>query len=282
MTIAPPGEAAIDPTKRLIDAGAQHVIFSGLPVHRPEVIGAFRDRRVPRAGPGVASPHPWGIAVTVVGVGTCAGERDASRPDSFSCHNLAVLHRNNSQKWLFIAALLFVSTGALGLTVREVLTDGPAESPTPTTPGAASTPTPGSSSTPSGPSGRTPSLTILSPADGSTVPAGAVTVEVAVTGFLVTASPRPAGPSGDGHLIYYRDVDFVPTAPGEPAFTTPRTYAQSTDLSHRWTGVSAGRRSFFVQLVHQDNTPLDPPVVRSIVVTAAPLASGSAAPPSRR
>ena len=41
MTIAPPGEAAIDPAKALIDAGAQHVIFSGLPVHKPEVIAAF-------------------------------------------------------------------------------------------------------------------------------------------------------------------------------------------------------------------------------------------------
>jgi F420-dependent oxidoreductase-like protein len=43
MTIAPPGDAAIDPAQRLIDAGAQHVIFSGLPVHKPEVISSFSD-----------------------------------------------------------------------------------------------------------------------------------------------------------------------------------------------------------------------------------------------
>lgn len=41
MTITPPGEAAIDPAKALIDAGAQHVIFTGLPVHRLEVLAAF-------------------------------------------------------------------------------------------------------------------------------------------------------------------------------------------------------------------------------------------------
>ena len=41
MTIAPPGEAAIDPARALIDAGAQHVIFSGLPVHRLEVLATF-------------------------------------------------------------------------------------------------------------------------------------------------------------------------------------------------------------------------------------------------
>jgi F420-dependent oxidoreductase-like protein len=43
MTIAPPGDAAIEPAKALIDAGAQHVIFSGLPVHKLEVISGFSD-----------------------------------------------------------------------------------------------------------------------------------------------------------------------------------------------------------------------------------------------
>ncbi|MGH2759942.1 MAG: LLM class F420-dependent oxidoreductase [Actinomycetota bacterium] len=41
MTITPPGDAAIEPAKALIDAGAQHVIFTGLPVHRLEVLSAF-------------------------------------------------------------------------------------------------------------------------------------------------------------------------------------------------------------------------------------------------
>ncbi len=41
MTIAPPGDAAIDPARVLIDAGAQHVIFSGLPVHKLDVLASF-------------------------------------------------------------------------------------------------------------------------------------------------------------------------------------------------------------------------------------------------
>ena len=41
MTIAPPGDAAIDPARALIGAGAQHVIFTGLPVHRLEVLSSF-------------------------------------------------------------------------------------------------------------------------------------------------------------------------------------------------------------------------------------------------
>ena len=41
MTITPPGDAAVEPARKLIDAGAQHVIFTGLPVHHPEVIATF-------------------------------------------------------------------------------------------------------------------------------------------------------------------------------------------------------------------------------------------------
>lgn len=41
ITITPPGEGAIDMAKPLIDAGAQHVIFTGLPVHNLDVISSF-------------------------------------------------------------------------------------------------------------------------------------------------------------------------------------------------------------------------------------------------
>jgi alkanesulfonate monooxygenase SsuD/methylene tetrahydromethanopterin reductase-like flavin-dependent oxidoreductase (luciferase family) len=43
MTITAPGDAAIEPIKSLIDAGAQHVILSGLPVHKLDVISGFSD-----------------------------------------------------------------------------------------------------------------------------------------------------------------------------------------------------------------------------------------------
>jgi F420-dependent oxidoreductase-like protein len=47
MTIAPPGDAAIEPARKLIDAGAQHVIFTGLPVHNLDVIATFGDEVFP-------------------------------------------------------------------------------------------------------------------------------------------------------------------------------------------------------------------------------------------
>ncbi|MEX2394154.1 MAG: LLM class F420-dependent oxidoreductase [Actinomycetota bacterium] len=43
LTITPPGDAAIDPARKLIDAGATHVIFSALPVHKLDVIAGFSD-----------------------------------------------------------------------------------------------------------------------------------------------------------------------------------------------------------------------------------------------
>lgn len=43
MTITAPGDAAIEPARKLIEAGAQHVIFTGLPVHKLEVISGFSD-----------------------------------------------------------------------------------------------------------------------------------------------------------------------------------------------------------------------------------------------
>ncbi len=43
MTIVPPGDAAIAPAKALIDAGAQHVIFSGLPVHDLGAVAGFSE-----------------------------------------------------------------------------------------------------------------------------------------------------------------------------------------------------------------------------------------------
>ncbi len=41
MTITPPGDGAVAMAKPLIDAGAQHVIFTGLPVHNLDVIASF-------------------------------------------------------------------------------------------------------------------------------------------------------------------------------------------------------------------------------------------------
>jgi hypothetical protein len=106
---------------------------------------------------------------------------------------------------------------------------------------------------------------ITPPFDGGIL-AGDVTIFVEVTNFTLTP---PGGTSvpGTGHLIYYRDVAPV-AVQGFPAFTRPGTYAVSSATMYTWPGITPGTHTFAVQLVNSDDTPLDPPMVDAIDVTA--------------
>jgi hypothetical protein len=72
--------------------------------------------------------------------------------------------------------------------------------------------------------------------------------------------------SGEGHLIYYLDVE-PPTKPGQPAITGQGTFKATTEAFRLWENVPAGRRVFSVQLVNNDNTSFDPPVTAQIIIT---------------
>ena len=61
---------------------------------------------------------------------------------------------------------------------------------------------------------------------------------------------------GEGHLIYYRDED-PPVVPREPAVTD--TSVVSSDLKYLWKDVREGKHVLSVQLVNNDDTPLDVP-----------------------
>ena len=71
---------------------------------------------------------------------------------------------------------------------------------------------------------------------------------------------------GEGHIIYYIDVT-PPMKAGEPALTASGTYFNTTDKVHVWENVSAGRHTFYVQLVNNDDTPLEPAAVVRAPVT---------------
>ena len=110
------------------------------------------------------------------------------------------------------------------------------------------------------------SLTIKSPAEGSTQKTGSVKVAVDVQGWrLVDKIGQPNVP-GEGHLIYYLGVDFVPTAAGRPARTEPGTYAAVDDRSYTWRDVQPGTHALWVQIVNNDDTPLEPPVTAHVTV----------------
>jgi hypothetical protein len=71
---------------------------------------------------------------------------------------------------------------------------------------------------------------------------------------------------GEGHIIYYLDVD-PPTVPGQSAITGPGTFKATTSDFYFWEELPADRHVFSIQLVNNDNTPLDPPVTAQIIIT---------------
>lgn len=118
-----------------------------------------------------------------------------------------------------------------------------------------------------------PAIQITTPANFAYVTPGDVTISVNVANFnLVDKLGQPAA-LGEGHIHYYIDVP-VPTMAGQPATTASGTFAATTATSYTWHNVSAGPHEFMVQLVNNDNTPLDPRVVAEIVVVASNTYTG--------
>ncbi len=106
---------------------------------------------------------------------------------------------------------------------------------------------------------RPPSVPIRPQQDGQAY--ANINVAVDVLNFKIVADKigQQAAP-GEGHFIYYFNVT-PPTTPGEPALTEEGTYAVTTDRIVSWLGVLPGEYSVWVQLVNNDNTPLEPPVI---------------------
>ena len=140
----------------------------------------------------------------------------------------------------------------------------PTESTTPT-------PTPGQT-TPT----ATFRISITLPEADSTVPAGDITVVAKITPRtfkLVDKLGEPSAPD-EGHLHFYLDV-APPTIPGQPAVTPAGTFAATNERFHTWEDVAEGTHTLAVQLVNNDHTPFDPPVVAEITVTSSSAAGQS-------
>ncbi len=121
-----------------------------------------------------------------------------------------------------------------------------------------------------------PMIKILEPADGSEIPGGNVTVVVEVSDFELVNKLGQESVAGEGHIHYYMDA-AVPTAPGMPAITAQGTYVPSENTSYTWQNVSAGMHNFSVQLVNNDHTPLEPPVLSQNTVEVMNNMSSAAA-----
>jgi hypothetical protein len=99
------------------------------------------------------------------------------------------------------------------------------------------------------------------------VDAGTVTVTVLVRNFSVVDRIGEQNKPGEGHIIYFKDIP-PPTIPGLPVATKPGTFQISVLTSCTWYNVSPDTHTFAIELVNNDNTPLIPPVIDAVDVTA--------------
>ncbi len=111
-----------------------------------------------------------------------------------------------------------------------------------------------------------PSLKIVSPQDGDALAAGDITVTAEATNFAIVDQLGKANAPGQGHFHYFLDAT-APTIAGQPAVTAAGTYAATAATAYTWKKVPAGTHTLSVELVNNDHTPLNPPVVQKITVT---------------
>jgi plastocyanin len=103
---------------------------------------------------------------------------------------------------------------------------------------------------------------------------------VQVTNFNIVDKQGQSNAAGEGHLHFYLDVD-APTTPGQPAIPTSGVWAHVASNSFTFTNVAAGMHNISVELVNNNHTPLDPPVVAMTMINvAAPASETPPAPPA--
>jgi plastocyanin len=184
-------------------------------------------------------------------------------------------HLLHPGKWFLMATLLLalVALAACANTPSPTSTTPiPTTTlPTTTTPVASPTPTPSASPTPSptGTPAGTPTIEIVSPGSGNKFGIGDETISVQVSNFKLLEKLGQPNVSGEGHIHYFMDVD-PPTTPGQPAVTTPGTYAPSAATAYTWHNVYGGQHKFSVELVNNNHTPLNPPVTASVSLLVIP------------
>jgi hypothetical protein len=107
---------------------------------------------------------------------------------------------------------------------------------------------------------------ILQPSADSAISSNSVTVRTYVEYFNLVDKSGQANKPGEGHIIFYLDV-APPTVSGQSAITYGGTYIISAKKSFTWENVLPGQHSFWVQLVNNDNTVLEPPAAVRVPLT---------------
>ena len=111
-----------------------------------------------------------------------------------------------------------------------------------------------------------PEVLLLSPAYGSELASGPITVKAYVESVKLVDKIGQSNVPGEGHLIYYLDAS-PPISIGITATPTAGTFAMSTELSHTWDNVAAGEHILAIQVVNNDNTPMRAPSAVWVKIT---------------
>jgi hypothetical protein len=111
-----------------------------------------------------------------------------------------------------------------------------------------------------------PRILIINPPAESTTTDNSITIDTFVERFELVGKVGQSNSPGEGHIIFYMDV-APPIELGQSTLTADGTYAISTEKSYTWNSVQPGRHVFWVQLVNNDNTPLQPPEAVRVYVT---------------
>jgi hypothetical protein len=107
---------------------------------------------------------------------------------------------------------------------------------------------------------------IINPAAESTTSSNDITIMTFVERFSLVDKAGQQKVPGEGHFVYYMDVT-PPLEQGKSALSAEGTFAISTDTSYTWSNVQPGMHTFWVQLVNNDNTPLEPQAAVRVYVT---------------
>jgi hypothetical protein len=113
-----------------------------------------------------------------------------------------------------------------------------------------------------------PKITFTDP-PGNIYAIGDVTVSVSISNANIVYKPGEPPLTGEGALIYYLDVD-APITQGIPATTNPGTWASTTKTSYIWHNVGSGSHIVSVEMVNNDLTPLNPPVISMMRIEVIP------------
>ncbi|APV44425.1 hypothetical protein Dform_01090 [Dehalogenimonas formicexedens] len=101
-----------------------------------------------------------------------------------------------------------------------------------------------------------PQVLLLSPAYGSVLASGDITIKAYVESVDLVDKVGQENVPGEGHLIYYLDV-MPPVVTSAAAIPGSGQYATSSQLSYIWLNVQPGEHILAVQVVNNDNTPME-------------------------